>query len=66
MGAEREEGPRHAPPAEGWTRRRFLGGLAVAGAAGLLGVAHPGPESIRLLTEGTIDADLGSPPEPQE
>ncbi len=28
--------------AEGWTRRRFLGGLTVAGAAGLLGL-HPWP-----------------------
>jgi NitT/TauT family transport system substrate-binding protein len=31
-----------APHAEGWTRRRFLGGLTVAGAAGLLGL-HPRP-----------------------
>jgi NitT/TauT family transport system substrate-binding protein len=29
-------------------------------------VTHPGPESIRLLREGTIDAYLGFPPEPQE
>jgi NitT/TauT family transport system substrate-binding protein len=29
-------------------------------------VTHPGPESIRLLTEGKIDAYLGFPPEPQE
>jgi NitT/TauT family transport system substrate-binding protein len=27
---------------EGWTRRRFLGGLILAGTAGLLGL-HPGP-----------------------
>jgi NitT/TauT family transport system substrate-binding protein len=29
-------------------------------------VKHPGPESIRLLAEGKIDAYLGFPPEPQE
>jgi NitT/TauT family transport system substrate-binding protein len=29
-------------------------------------VPHPGPESIRLLAEGKIDAYLGFPPEPQE
>src|SRR5919109_4294621 len=29
-------------------------------------VTHPGPESIRLLREGKIDAYLGFPPEPQE
>ena len=29
-------------------------------------VTHPGPESIRLLVEGKIDAYLGFPPEPQE
>jgi NitT/TauT family transport system substrate-binding protein len=29
-------------------------------------VMHPGPESIRLLSEGKIDAYLGFPPEPQE
>ncbi|ANY82297.1 hypothetical protein BB934_28660 (plasmid) [Microvirga ossetica] len=29
-------------------------------------VTHPGPESIRLLSEGKIDAYLGFPPEPQE
>ena len=28
-------------------------------------VTHPGPESIRLLSEGKIDAYLGFPPEPQ-
>jgi NitT/TauT family transport system substrate-binding protein len=39
------------PQAEGWTRRRFLGGLSVAGAAGLLGwrarpvAAEPPPET---------------------
>jgi NitT/TauT family transport system substrate-binding protein len=29
-------------------------------------VTHPGPEAIRLLAEGKIDAYLGFPPEPQE
>jgi NitT/TauT family transport system substrate-binding protein len=29
-------------------------------------VMHPGPESMRLLSEGKIDAYLGFPPEPQE
>jgi len=29
-------------------------------------VTHPGPESMRLLSEGKIDAYLGFPPEPQE
>ncbi len=29
-------------------------------------VTHPGPESVRLLAEGKIDAYLGFPPEPQE
>jgi len=29
-------------------------------------VTHPGPESMRLLAEGQIDAYLGFPPEPQE
>ena len=29
-------------------------------------VTHPGPESVRLLSEGKIDAYLGFPPEPQE
>jgi NitT/TauT family transport system substrate-binding protein len=46
-----------APQAEGWTRRRFLGGLTVAGTAGLLGwhprpiAAEPPPETtaIRLV-----------------
>jgi NitT/TauT family transport system substrate-binding protein len=42
------------PQAEGWTRRRFLCGLTVAGTAGLLGVhpkpiaAEPPPETTRL------------------
>jgi NitT/TauT family transport system substrate-binding protein len=43
-----------APHTEGWTRRRFLGGLTVAGAAGLLRLpprlvaAEPPPETTRL------------------
>jgi ABC-type nitrate/sulfonate/bicarbonate transport system substrate-binding protein len=43
-----------APQADGWTRRRFLGGLTLAGAAGLLGLhprpvaAEPPPETTRL------------------
>jgi NitT/TauT family transport system substrate-binding protein len=42
------------PHPDGWTRRRFLGGLTVAGAAGLLGLharpvaAEPPPETTRL------------------
>jgi hypothetical protein len=40
--------------AEGWTRRRFLGGLTLAGTAGLLGLhprpvtAEPPPETTRI------------------
>jgi NitT/TauT family transport system substrate-binding protein len=43
-----------APQTEGWTRRRFLGGLALAGTAGLLGLhprlvaAEPPPETRRI------------------
>jgi NitT/TauT family transport system substrate-binding protein len=43
-----------AQHAEGWTRRRFLGGLTLAGTAGLLGLhprpvaAEPPPETTRL------------------
>jgi NitT/TauT family transport system substrate-binding protein len=48
--------------AEGWTRRRFLGGLTLAGTAGLLGLysrpiaAEPPPETtrLRLLKVDTI------------
>jgi NitT/TauT family transport system substrate-binding protein len=42
------------PQAEGWTRRRFLGGLTMAGTAGLLGLpprrvgAEPPPETSTL------------------
>src|SRR5262245_57081945 len=44
----------HARHADGWTRRRFLGGLTLAGTAGLLGLrsmpvtAEPPPETTRL------------------
>ena len=44
----------HAPHAAGWTRRRFLGGLTVAGAAGLLNLharpvaAEAPPETTRI------------------
>jgi NitT/TauT family transport system substrate-binding protein len=43
-----------APQAEGWTRRRFLGGLTLAGTAGLLSLrsgpvaAEPPPEATRI------------------
>jgi NitT/TauT family transport system substrate-binding protein len=43
-----------APQAEGWTRRRFIGGLTLAGAAGLLDLhakpvaAEPPPETTKL------------------
>jgi NitT/TauT family transport system substrate-binding protein len=43
-----------APQAEGWTRRRFLGGLTLAGTARLLGLhprpvaAEPPPETRRI------------------
>jgi NitT/TauT family transport system substrate-binding protein len=43
-----------APQADGWTRRRFIGGLTVAGTAGLLGLyprrvaAEPPPETTRI------------------
>jgi NitT/TauT family transport system substrate-binding protein len=48
-----------AQPVEGWTRRRFLGGLTLGGASGLLGLyagsvaAEPPPETttLRLLKE---------------
>jgi NitT/TauT family transport system substrate-binding protein len=44
----------HARQAEGWTRRRFLGGVTVAGTAGLLSLcprllaAEPPPETTKL------------------
>jgi NitT/TauT family transport system substrate-binding protein len=50
----REEVLMRAPQADGWTRRRFLGGLTVAGTVGLLGLpsqrvaAEPPPETTRL------------------
>jgi NitT/TauT family transport system substrate-binding protein len=43
-----------APQADGWTRRRFLGGLTLAGTVGLLGwharsaAAEPPPETTRI------------------
>ena len=43
-----------AQQAEGWTRRRFLGGLTLAGTAGLLSLharpvaAEPPPETTRI------------------
>jgi NitT/TauT family transport system substrate-binding protein len=43
-----------AQQAEGWTRRRFIGGLTLAGTAGLLGLhagpvtAEPPPETTRI------------------
>jgi NitT/TauT family transport system substrate-binding protein len=54
------------PHAEGWTRRRFLGGLTVAGAAGLLGLhprpiaAEPPPETTRLRL-GRLPAICAAP-----
>src|SRR5262249_38610328 len=53
----REEVPMRAQHIDGWTRRRFIGGLTVAGTAGLLGLhprpvgAEPPPETttLRLL-----------------
>jgi NitT/TauT family transport system substrate-binding protein len=50
----REELPLSAQRTQGWTRRRFLGGLTLAGAVGLLGrptrpvAAEPPPETTRL------------------
>ncbi len=48
-----------AQQAAGWTRRRFLGGLTLAGTAGLLGwhprraAAEPPPETMRLRLDQT-------------
>jgi NitT/TauT family transport system substrate-binding protein len=49
------------PQADGWTRRRFLGGLTLAGTAELLGLparpvaAEPPPETTTLrIFEGPI------------
>jgi hypothetical protein len=50
----REEVLMRAPQAEGWTRRRFLRGITVAGTAGLVGLhartvaAEPPPETKKL------------------
>jgi NitT/TauT family transport system substrate-binding protein len=52
--------------ADGWTRRRFLGGLTVAGAAGMLGLhprrvtAEPPPEMTRLRL-GRFPGICGAP-----
>jgi NitT/TauT family transport system substrate-binding protein len=49
-----------AQHADGWNRRRFLGGLTVAGTAGLLGLharpvaAEPPPETTRLRLVRTV------------
>jgi NitT/TauT family transport system substrate-binding protein len=49
---------------EGWTRRRFLGGLTLAGTAGLLGLyprlvaAEPPPETTRLRIHDSISLCL--------
>jgi NitT/TauT family transport system substrate-binding protein len=61
-GAAREEVPMSLQQAEGWTRRRFLGGVTWAGTAGLLSLpprptaAEPPPETtrIRLVQVPTI------------
>jgi NitT/TauT family transport system substrate-binding protein len=50
----REEVTMSAPHTDGWTRRRFLGGLTLAGTAGVLGLyarpgaAEPPPETTRI------------------
>jgi NitT/TauT family transport system substrate-binding protein len=54
VSARERRSPMSAPQAEGWTRRRFIGGLTVAGTAGLLGLssrpvaAEPPPETTTL------------------
>jgi NitT/TauT family transport system substrate-binding protein len=51
----------HALQADGWTRRRFLGGLTLVGTAGLLGL-HPRPVAAEPPPETTmikIDHSLG-------
>jgi NitT/TauT family transport system substrate-binding protein len=54
MRDEREESRMTAPHAAGWSRRQFLGGLTLAGTAGLLGLysrpvaAEPPPETTPL------------------
>src|SRR5713101_6008749 len=51
---EEREIPMHRRQAEGWSRREFLGGLVLAGAAGFLGLkpervdAEPPPETTTL------------------
>jgi NitT/TauT family transport system substrate-binding protein len=50
-----------APQADGWTRRRFLDGLAVIGPAGLLGLrprwvaAEPPPETTTLRLDKRVN-----------
>jgi hypothetical protein len=41
----------NAPQADGWTRRRFLGGLTLVGTAGLLGL-HPRPSASAAVRRG--------------
>src|SRR5215475_3655798 len=54
LASAREEVTMSVQPVEGWTRRRFLGGLTLAGTAGLLGLharpsaAEPPPETTTL------------------
>src|SRR5919109_548601 len=61
----REEGVMRTPHTDGWTRRRFLGGLTVAGAAGLLGwqprvVAAGAAPGMEKIAAGEIDLGLMS------
>jgi hypothetical protein len=53
----------NTPQAEGWTRRRVLGGLTVAGAAGLLGLP-PGPvlATSAPVTQEIADMESHAPP----
>ena len=66
LDGEREGVPMTAQHAAGWTRRAFLGGVSVAGAAGLLGLyprlgaAEPPPETTRLRL-GRLPGICGAP-----